>query len=121
MTSLGEQIICIFVFKGCEILIKQVVLKANLIPLEMWDFDVILCMDWLSTHKTLVDCFSNKVMFQKPRFSKLEFEGDCRVLSTCVILALEAKRLLHKGCEAYLAHVIDTSTPKVTLKSVSVM
>ena len=78
-------------------------------------------MDWLSTHKALVDCFSNKVMFQKPRFSKLKFEGDRRVLSTCVISALEAKRLLHKGCEAYLAHVIDTSTPKVTLKSVSVM
>ena len=26
--------------------------------------------------------------------------------------------LLHKGCEAYLAHVVDTSTPKVTLRSV---
>ena len=36
----------------------------------------------------------------------------------CVILALEAKRLLHKGCKAYLAHVIDTSTLKITLESV---
>ena len=45
MTHLGEQIIHTFIFKGCEILIKDVVLKANLIPLEMWDFDVILGMD----------------------------------------------------------------------------
>ena len=44
-TSLGEQILCNFVFKGCEILIEGVVLKVNLIPLEMWDFDVILGMD----------------------------------------------------------------------------
>ena len=36
----------------------------------------------------------------------------------CVILALEAKRLLHKGCKAYLAHVVHKSTPKVTLDSV---
>ena len=51
----------------------------------------------------------------------MEFESDHRVLHTCVILALEAKRLLHKGCEAYLAHVVDTSTPKVTLRSVPIV
>ena len=38
-----------------------------------------------------------------------------------MISALEAKRLLHKGCESYLAHVIDTSTPKVTLESVPIV
>ena len=38
-----------------------------------------------------------------------------------MILALEAKRLLHKGCEAYLAHVVDMSTPKVTLRSVPIL
>ena len=38
-----------------------------------------------------------------------------------MISTLEAKRLLHKGCEAYLAHVIDTSTLKVTLESVPIV
>ena len=87
----------------------------------MWDFDVILGMDWLSTHRASMDCFTKKVVFQKPGFSKLEFEGDRKVLPTYVISVLEAKRLLHKGCEAYLAHVIDTSTSKMTLESVSVV
>ena len=50
MTTQGEQIIHTFVFRGCEVLIEGVVLKENLIPLEMWDFNVILGMDWLSTH-----------------------------------------------------------------------
>ena len=36
-------------------------------------------------------------------------------------LALEAKRLLYKGCEAYLAHVIDNSSSKVTLDNVSIV
>ena len=44
-TPLGEQILCTLVFKGCEILVKGVVLRANIIPLEMFDFDVILGMD----------------------------------------------------------------------------
>ena len=68
-----------------------------------------------------MDWFTKKVVFQKPRFPKLEFEGDRRVLPTCVILALEAKRLLHKDCEAYLAHVIDTSTLTMTLENVLVV
>ena len=51
----------------------------------------------------------------------MEFEEERRVLPTCVISALEAKRLLHKGCEAYLAHVINISTPKVTLENLPIV
>ena len=87
----------------------------------MNDFDVILGMDWLSTHCASVDYFTKKVVFQKPRYSKLKFESDQRILPKCVILAVEAKRLLHKGCEAYLAHVIDKSSSKVTLDSVPIV
>ena len=47
---LGEHILHNSVFKGCEILIDGVMLKVNLILLEMYDFDVILGMDWLSIH-----------------------------------------------------------------------
>ena len=42
-TPLEEQILHNFIFKGCEILIEDVV--SNLIPLEIYDFDVILGMD----------------------------------------------------------------------------
>ena len=39
-----------------------------------------------------------------------------------MISALEAKRLLlHKGCKAYLAHVIDTLTLEVALESVPIV
>ena len=63
----------------------------------------------MSTHRALVDYFTKKVVFQKPGYLELEFEGDRRVLPMCVISALEAKRLLYKGCEAYLAHVVNKS------------
>ena len=45
MTPLEEQILRNSIFKGCEILIDGVILKVNLIPLEIYDFDVILGMD----------------------------------------------------------------------------
>ena len=87
----------------------------------MYDFGVILGMDWLPTHQASVDYFSKKVVFQKLGYPELEFEGDRRVLPTYVISALEAKRLLHKGCEAYLAHVVDKSSSEVTLDSVPIV
>ena len=68
-----------------------------------------------------MNCFTKKVVFWKLGLPELEFVGDRRILPTCVISALKAKRLLHKDCEAYLAHVVDTSTLKVTLRSVSIV
>ena len=67
-----------------------------------------------------MDCFAKKVVFWKPGFPELESEGDRGILPMCVISTLKAKRVLHKGYEAYLAHIIDTSTSKVTLDSVLV-
>ena len=43
-TPLRERLLRTSVFKRCEILVEGVVLKANLITLEMTDFDVILEM-----------------------------------------------------------------------------
>ena len=93
-------------YKGCEVLVEDVVLKANLILLKMLDFDVILGMDWLSNHWASINCFTKKIRFENPGYLEFEFVGDRRVLPTCVIFALEAKRLLLKGCESYLGHVV---------------
>ena len=68
-----------------------------------------------------MDYFTKKIVFKKSGYTKLEFEGDRRILLTCMISALEARRLLHKGCEAYLTHVIDKCPSKVTAKNVPVV
>nr|GEY74195.1 putative reverse transcriptase domain-containing protein [Tanacetum cinerariifolium] len=36
---------------------------ANLLPLEMSDFDIILGMDWLTEHRATIDCHSKRVIF----------------------------------------------------------
>ena len=68
-----------------------------------------------------MDCFTKKIIFKKSGYLELEFEGDRRILPMFVISALEAKRLLHKGCEAYLAHVINKFSSEVTLDNVPVV
>ena len=120
-TPLGERILRTSMFEGCEVSVECVVLKANRTPLEMSDFDVILGMDWLSNHRASMNCLTKKIRFEKLGYPKLEFIDDRRILPTCVIFALEAKRLLFKGCESYLAHVLDTFVTKVNLETVPVV
>ena len=68
-----------------------------------------------------MNCFTKRIRSEKPKYLEFEFVGDKRVLPTYVISALEAKRLLHKRCEAYLVHVIDIFAPEVNLENVSVV
>ena len=68
-----------------------------------------------------MDCFTKKIVFKKPRYRELEFESDRRILSTCIMSSIKAKRLLCKGCKAYLAHIVDKSTSKITLDNVLVV
>ena len=57
-----------------------------------------------------MDYFTKKIVFRKFGYPDLEFEGDKRILPTCVISKIEAKSLLLKGFQSYLAHVIDKSS-----------
>ena len=82
-----------------------------MVLMGMYDVDVILGMDWLSNHHASMDCFTKKIVFKKSGYPDLKFKGDRRILPTCVILALEVTRLLHKGCQAYLAYMVDKSSP----------
>ncbi|GJW16928.1 putative reverse transcriptase domain-containing protein [Tanacetum coccineum] len=42
---------------------ENTIRSANLLPLKMSDFDIILGMDWLSEHRATIDCHSKRVIF----------------------------------------------------------
>ena len=67
-----------------------------------------------------MDCFTKKIVFKKLGYLELEFESDRRILPTCIVSSIKAKRLLCKGCKAYLAHIVDKSTLEVTLDNVPI-
>ena len=50
---------CNRVYNSYDILVNDVLMFVNLIPLEMHGFDVILGMDWLSFHCALIYCELN--------------------------------------------------------------
>ena len=48
---------------------------ADLILLDIHDFDVILGMDWLSRHHAKVDCYRKEVRFYRPWETEVVFYG----------------------------------------------
>ena len=60
-------------------------------------------------------------MFRPPREPEFRFKGSRMHALPRVISALGAKRLLRKGCQGYLAHVLDTRKEVLKLDDIPVV
>lgn len=60
------------VLKSCTIVIEDRKLPTDLILLDMYDFDVILGMDWFAAYHTNMDCLKKQVAFRHPREMDLD-------------------------------------------------
>ena len=96
------------VIRDSRILIRGQEFPANLVPLDMRDFDVVLGMDWLSLHRATLDCYKKEVKLHRPGKLEVKFRGMRRELSSNMISATAAQRMLRKGCQGYLDYVVET-------------
>ncbi|GJR63505.1 putative reverse transcriptase domain-containing protein [Tanacetum coccineum] len=66
-------------YQNCPLRFDDKIRFANLLPLEMSDFDIILGMDWLAEHRAPIVCHTNRVIFgdlNNPEFIYLfQFRG----------------------------------------------
>ena len=69
---------------------------------------MILGMDWLSRHQVVVDCRMKRVTVRTPRGEEVTFISEKSNHLSNVISTATARTMVWKGCEAYLAYVVDT-------------
>ena len=62
-TLVGDSILAERVYRDCPVFINHKSTMADLVELDMVDFDVILGMDWLHACYALVDCRTRVVKF----------------------------------------------------------
>ena len=86
---------------------------------EMDDFDVILGMTWLSPQFAILDCNAKTVTLAKPGTDPLVWEGDYTSNPVRIIFFLRAKKIVSKGCLAFLAR--DDTTQVPSIESISVV
>ena len=82
--------------------------SVDLISLPFHEFDFILGMDWLSKHRAIVDCDKKMVLLKCSDMSKVTVHGIQSEVVSNVILVMQTRRFLRKGCEAFLALVLDS-------------
>ena len=68
-----------------------------------------------------VDCFRKEVVFRPLGEPEFQFKGSRIHVLPRVISALRAKRLLRKGCQGYLAYVVDNKKEVLKLDDILVV
>ncbi|KAM1417665.1 hypothetical protein ACFXTO_021436 [Malus domestica] len=109
------------VYPGCLVMVDGVVMSANLIPLDIVDFDVILGADWLHYNRAHIDCYGKSVTFHRPGLPEVTFVGERSGVRHGVISVMRAKKLLSKGCQGYLAHVVLNDVVPSSVEEVGVV
>ena len=104
----GDPLFSYRVVRDSRVMIGGKEFPTDLVTLDMRDFDVVLGMDWLSRYRATLDCYKKEVKFHRQGKLEVKFRGMHRELSSNMISAMAAQRMLCKGCQGYLAYVVET-------------
>ena len=113
--------LCDRLYNSCDILINDVSMLVNLIPLKMHDFDVIIGMDQLSFHHALISCELKRVVFHSSDLSELIFEGVDVVPPLYLISSTQAHCWIQKENHAFLCSIVDTHISLPSLEDIHVV
>jgi hypothetical protein len=70
-------------------------------------YDLIIGMDWLAAHRTLVDCFAKRVLCFDDEGIPIEIQGVQRKVSLHFISTMKVKRCLRQGCQLYVVEAVN--------------
>ena len=84
-------------------------LYVDLIILNMYDYDVILGIDFLSKYNATIDCRHRRVVFRPTDYDEFSYVGEGGRSQKVIISSMKARKMLISGCQGYLATVVDTT------------
>ncbi|CAL9232081.1 unnamed protein product [Arabidopsis halleri] len=83
--------------------------------------DAILGVHWLGKHKAQLDCDRGRVRFETTNRKLLEYQVIRPTLGSLIISAIQAERMIEKGCKAYLATITTAKVrPDAKLEEIQV-
>ena len=75
-SPLGTRVRVDKICRDCELEISGILLTVDLRVIDMSKFDVILGMDWLTTHRVVIDCDHRRVTTYTLDGICVMFQGD---------------------------------------------
>ena len=83
-------------------------LYMDLIILDMYDYNIILGMDFLAKYNATIECWKRTVTFRLGNRDKFSFEGRPHRKGEAIISSMKVRKPLLSGCQGFLASVVDT-------------
>ena len=75
-SPLGTRVRVDQICRDCELDISGILLTVDLRVMDMSEFDVILEMDWLTTHRVVIDCDHRRITAYTLDGNCVTFQGD---------------------------------------------
>ncbi|XP_030512340.2 uncharacterized protein LOC115726558 [Rhodamnia argentea] len=120
-TPLKDSVVAAVGCPGCKLVVGSYEDKIDLIVLKMYDFDLIVGMDWLTKQRATIDCYHKVIQFSPLDKASFKFMDNRGETSIGVISSLEATRLLESGCQGYLASIVDVTFEEPKLEDIPVV
>ena len=108
-------------YKNCPLMVYEREFLVDLIALPFHEFDLNLGMDWLSKHRDIVDCDKKTIGLKCSDMSEVTIHGIRSGPVSNVIPSMQARHFLRKGCEAFLALVLDSKRGHVNMEDILVV
>ena len=78
-------------------------------------------MNWLSKHRAIVDCGQKTVVLRCFNQSKVIVQGIKSSAISNVISAMQTRRIMRKGCETFLALILNSKRGQVNVEKIPVV
>ncbi|XP_070035182.1 uncharacterized protein [Nicotiana tomentosiformis] len=120
-TPVGELIIARRVYRGCTVAVCSHQTSADLVELEMMDFDAIMGMDWLAACYAVVNCRAKAASFHFLGEAVLEWVSNRATPRGRFISYLKARKMIAKGYIYHIVRVRDADAEIPTIQSILVV
>ena len=117
----GDIMISERIVPGSRLVIQNKDFPADLIVLGIHDFDIVLGMDWLSKHRATLYFYKKEVRLVRPKEPGVIFLGIRKEIAPSLINSMIASKMLRKGCQGYLAFVVDRRQEGTRLEDIPIV
>ncbi|XP_076950164.1 uncharacterized protein LOC143623055 [Bidens hawaiensis] len=109
------------VVRNCNIRLENHRFPIDLLPVELGSFDIVVGMDWLSKNGAEIVCSEKLVRLPTPTGQCLTIQGDRSNTKLKLSSITKTRKMLRKGCPAFLVNVVDTKAKERKIDNIPVV
>nr|GEX92962.1 putative reverse transcriptase domain-containing protein [Tanacetum cinerariifolium] len=108
------------IIQDCTLILLNQPFEIDLMPIKLRSFDVVIGMDWLSMYHDRTIC-DQKVVHIPSDSETLIIRGDRSKTQLNLISCIKTERYISRGCQVFVAQVMEKKLDEKRLKDILVV